>query len=83
MSLGVNLASRDLLTAYQSVLNGDPNTDWCLFTYEKGSNDLKVQDTGSGGLAALEEEFSDGRGVEMESPSLAKDFSVCLTLVTL
>ncbi|KAG9084727.1 hypothetical protein FS749_005003, partial [Ceratobasidium sp. UAMH 11750] len=61
MSLGVNLASRDLLTAYQSVLNGDPNTDWCLFTYEKGSNDLKVQDTGSGGLAALEEEFSDGR----------------------
>ncbi|CAE6507099.1 unnamed protein product [Rhizoctonia solani] len=26
-----------------------------------GSNDLKVQDTGSGGLEALEEEFSDGK----------------------
>lgn len=82
MSLGVNLASRELLTAYQAVLNGDPKIDWCLFTYDKGNhlytsekltltsistilgtNDLKVQDTGSGGLEALEEEFSDGRRV--------------------
>ena len=32
-----------------------------MLTYEKGSNDLKVQGTGSDGLEELEEEFSDGR----------------------
>jgi len=78
MSLQVNLSSRDISTAYQSILNGT-ETDWALFTYEKGSNDLKVrvllitlchrptsikvQGTGSGGLEELAEEFSDGRCV--------------------
>ncbi|KAJ3558512.1 hypothetical protein NM688_g880 [Phlebia brevispora] len=60
MSLQVNLASRDLAQAYQDVLNAR-GIDWALFTYEKGTNDLKVQGTGSGGLEELEEEFSDGR----------------------
>ena len=63
MSLQVNLSSRDILQAYQDVLNAN-GIDWALFTYEKGSNDLKVQSTGSGGLEELEEEFSDGRCVE-------------------
>lgn len=35
--------------------------DWAIFAYEKGTNDLKVQSTGNGGLEELEEEFSDGR----------------------
>lgn len=60
MSLQVNLASRDIKDAYQKVVNAD-GIDWALFTYEKGTNDLKVQSTGSGGLEELEEEFSDGR----------------------
>jgi drebrin-like protein len=60
MSLQINLASRDLATAYQDVINAN-GIDWALFTYDKGSNDLKVQSTGSGGLDELEEEFSDGR----------------------
>ncbi|RKP15392.1 hypothetical protein BJ684DRAFT_4886, partial [Piptocephalis cylindrospora] len=47
--------------AYKAVLSGDPDTDWALFTYEKASTDLKVQDTGDGGLEELCEEFSDGR----------------------
>ncbi|KIY51882.1 actin depolymerizing protein, partial [Fistulina hepatica ATCC 64428] len=59
MSLQVNLANRDLAVAYQDVV--DAKLDWALFTYEKGSNDLKVQSTGNGGLEELEEEFSDGR----------------------
>jgi len=62
MSLQVNLSSPDILTAYQDVLNSR-GIDWAIFTYEKGSNDLKVQATGSGGLEELEEEFSDGRYV--------------------
>ena len=60
MSLQVNLSSRELLTAYQDVINAN-GIDWALFTYDKGSNDLKVQSTGDGGLEELEEEFSDGR----------------------
>ncbi|KAI9229440.1 MAG: hypothetical protein DHS80DRAFT_29782 [Piptocephalis tieghemiana] len=50
-----------LKKAHQAVLSGDPDTDWALFTYDKASTDLKVQDTGDGGLEELYEEFSDGR----------------------
>ena len=62
MSLAVNLSSREILSAYQSVLNGE-DIDWALFTYEKGTNDLKLQATGSDGLDELSEEFSHGRCV--------------------
>lgn len=57
MSLQVNLASKELYSAYQNVLNNN-GIDWAIFTYDKGSNDLKVQGTGNGGLDELEEEFS-------------------------
>jgi len=60
MSLQVNLSSRDINEAYQNVVAGR-GIDWALFTYEKGSNDLKIQSTGNGGLEELIEEFSDGR----------------------
>ncbi len=60
MSLQVNLSSVDLAIAHRDVLNGQ-GIDWALFTYEKGSNDLKLQSTGNGGLEELQEEFSDGR----------------------
>jgi len=60
MSLQVNLSSREIYDAYQDVVNAR-DIDWALFTYEKGSNDLKVQTTGSGGLEELGEEFSDGK----------------------
>jgi drebrin-like protein len=59
MSLQVNLASPELKTAYQAVRDGDKG--WTIFTYDKGTNDLKVQASGDGGLDELEEEFSDGR----------------------
>ena len=60
MSLQVNLSSREIADAYQDVLSSR-GIDWVVLAYEKGSNDLKVQATGSGGLEELEEEFSDGR----------------------
>lgn len=60
MSLQVNLSSREISDAYQNVINAR-GIDWAIFTYEGGTNDLKVQATGSGGLGELEEEFSDGR----------------------
>ena len=62
MSLQVNLSGRDLAKAYQDVLNAQ-GIDWAIFTYEKGTNDLKLQSTGDGGLEELEDEFSDGRYV--------------------
>lgn len=62
MSLQLNLSGRDLLNAYQDVVN-NRNVNWTIFTYEKGSNDLKVQASGNGGLEELEEEFSDGKCV--------------------
>ncbi|KAI9512505.1 hypothetical protein F5148DRAFT_848842 [Russula earlei] len=59
MSLQANLSSPDIATAYQDILNAR-GIDWVILTYEKASNDLRVQSTGNG-LQDLEEEFSDGR----------------------
>jgi hypothetical protein len=61
MSLQVNLSSPKINEAYQGVINARGGFDWLILTYEKGSNDLKVQATGNDGLEGLEEEFSDGR----------------------
>ncbi len=60
MSLHVNLSSPALRIAYDKVVK-EQGIDWALYTYDAGTNDLKVQSTGDGGLEELEEEFSDGR----------------------
>ncbi|KAH8804030.1 hypothetical protein DL96DRAFT_747418 [Flagelloscypha sp. PMI_526] len=60
-SLQINLASRAILDTYQDVLNSTTGIDWAIFTYEGGTNDLKVQATGSDRLGGLGEEFYDGR----------------------
>lgn len=75
MSLQINLSSRELTQAYQDVLNGR-DIDWAIFTYDKGTNDLKVQATGDGGLDELQEEFSDGRYVSCDSYPLPSVDSV-------
>jgi hypothetical protein len=62
MSLQVNLSSKEINDAYQNVVAGK-GIDWAVFTYDKGTNDLKVQSTGDGGLEELQEEFSDGKSV--------------------
>jgi hypothetical protein len=48
MSLTVNFSahSRELTEAYQQVRTGDPNKEWAVFGYDKGTNDLKVLETG-------------------------------------
>ena len=60
MSLQINLSSRELLTVYRNIVEAK-GIDWALFKYEGGSNDLKVQSTGDGGLEELVEEFSSGQ----------------------
>lgn len=73
MSLQLNISSKEILQTYQSIVNGD-EIDWALLTYDKGSNDLKLQSSGSGGLEELEEEFSDGRSVSY--PFLSIKFKI-------
>jgi hypothetical protein len=59
MSLGVNLSSPAIRSAYEAVLDG--KKDYLVLTYEKNSNDLRVQVAEKGDLDYLSEEFSDGR----------------------
>ena len=75
MSLQVNLSGRELAKAYQDVLNAN-GVDWALFTYEKGTNDLRLQATGDGGLEELEEEFSDGRCVDLPASCTIESINV-------
>ena len=62
MSLQLNITGPDVYKAYQDVLNQN-GIDWAIFTYDRGTNDLKLQNIGNGGLEELQEEFSDGRWV--------------------
>lgn len=59
MSLSVNLSSPDIRSAYDQVLRG--SADYFILTYEKGSNDLKVQTVDQGSLDDALFDFSSGR----------------------
>ena len=59
MSLQVNLSAPGIRQAYEAVLSGEK--DYLILTYEKSSNDLRVQSQDKGDLDDLSEEFSDGR----------------------
>lgn len=59
MSLQVNLSSPAIRDAYEKVLDGVQ--DYCVLTYEKASNNLRLQVAGSGGLDDVADELSDGK----------------------
>ncbi|OLL24577.1 Drebrin-like protein [Neolecta irregularis DAH-3] len=52
---------RDLRDSYERIRNGDENIAWALYSYEKHSNDLRVLETGQGGIAEFIDDFSDGK----------------------
>ncbi|XP_061858787.1 drebrin isoform X3 [Colius striatus] len=56
---GVGFAAHrlELLASYQDVIGEDSPTDWALYTYEDGSNDLKLAASGGGGLLELSGHF--------------------------
>ncbi len=60
MSLQLNLSSPEIDETYRKIVTGQ-EINWVIYTYEKGTNDLKVQSMGVGGLEELEDEFSDGK----------------------
>lgn len=47
-SMHVNLAThgQELAEAYRAVLSDSDPTNWLIFSYDKGTSDLKVQGTG-------------------------------------
>ncbi|CAG8594001.1 5509_t:CDS:10 [Ambispora gerdemannii] len=63
MSLRVNFTtySKELRSTYEAVLNGAEETNWVVYGYDKGTNELKVSNQGGGGLEELEDEFNDGK----------------------
>ncbi|XP_078534923.1 uncharacterized protein LOC144821588 [Lissotriton helveticus] len=59
-SVNLDTHSLSLLTAKEDILSGRCSTNWAIFTYEK-RNDLKLLDSGAGGLEELEPKFMDTR----------------------
>ncbi|CEH13588.1 Drebrins and related actin binding proteins [Ceraceosorus bombacis] len=58
MSLGVNLSAPGIKSAYDAVLSG--SKDYLILSYERGSNDIKVDTLASGSLDDALFDFSDG-----------------------
>jgi hypothetical protein len=58
MSLG--LADKEISRCYQEIVSGGAK-EWMVLSYDKASNDLKVQASGDSGLEEMAEEFMDSR----------------------
>ncbi|KAJ8654646.1 hypothetical protein O0I10_009697 [Lichtheimia ornata] len=63
MSIHVNFSThgKEINDALQAVLSDNDATNWLVLAYDKGTNDLRLQDTGDGGLEELNDEFFDGK----------------------
>ncbi|KAJ1660554.1 actin binding protein [Dispira simplex] len=62
-AIKVNFAthSQALVSTHKRILEGDPSITWAVYTYDKGTNDLKVQEESDEGLEELAEAFDDGK----------------------
>ncbi|KAG5281094.1 hypothetical protein AALO_G00067370 [Alosa alosa] len=60
---GVNLDTYNLslLTAKEDILNPRASTNWALFTYDGVTNNLKLADSGAGGVVELAGKFHASR----------------------
>ncbi|XP_052448215.1 drebrin-like protein A isoform X3 [Carassius gibelio] len=56
-AINLDAYSLSLLTAKEDILNPRASTNWALFTYEGVTNNLKLTDSGAGGLAELVGKF--------------------------
>ncbi|XP_053728082.1 drebrin-like protein A [Synchiropus splendidus] len=61
MSVNLSKNGAALKSAYEEVVNPKSDTNWALFTYEGNSNDLRLAETGGGGLGQLVEELNSGK----------------------
>ncbi|XP_059406219.1 drebrin-like protein isoform X2 [Carassius carassius] len=60
-AINLDTYSLSLLTAKEDVLNPKASTNWALFTYEGVTNNLKLTDSGAGGLTELVGKFHSSR----------------------
>ncbi|XP_043094779.1 drebrin isoform X2 [Puntigrus tetrazona] len=60
-AINLDTYSLSLLTAKEDVLNPRASTNWALFTYEGVTNNLKLTDSGAGGLTELVGKFHNSR----------------------
>ncbi|XP_060763167.1 drebrin-like protein A isoform X2 [Neoarius graeffei] len=56
-AINLDTFSLSLLTAKEDILNGRASADWALFAYEGLTNNLKLFDSGNGGLTELTRKF--------------------------
>ncbi|XP_058230393.1 drebrin-like protein A isoform X2 [Hemibagrus wyckioides] len=56
-AINLDTFSLSLLTAKEDILNGRASTDWALFSYDGFTNNLKLFDSGTGGLTELAQKF--------------------------
>uniref|UniRef100_A0A3Q1GQ84 ADF-H domain-containing protein n=1 Tax=Acanthochromis polyacanthus TaxID=80966 RepID=A0A3Q1GQ84_9TELE len=61
MSVNLSKNGAALMAAYKDVVDGKSDKNWALFTYEGNSNDLRLAQTGDGGLEELVEELNSGK----------------------
>ncbi|XP_043559966.1 drebrin-like isoform X1 [Chiloscyllium plagiosum] len=57
MALNLSIHRLALLTAYEDVINEKTSTDWALYTYEDNTDNLKLADSGAGGLQEIATKF--------------------------
>jgi len=60
LTMALGLSDKEIAKQYQIIVSGG-STEWMVLSYDKNSNDLKVQATGDGGLEEMAEEFMDSR----------------------
>ncbi|XP_067262212.1 drebrin-like protein A isoform X2 [Chanodichthys erythropterus] len=60
-AINLDTYSLSLLTAKEDILNPRASTNWALFTYEGVTNNLKLTDSGAGGLTELVGKFHNSR----------------------
>uniref|UniRef100_A0A8D3AA86 Drebrin-like a n=1 Tax=Scophthalmus maximus TaxID=52904 RepID=A0A8D3AA86_SCOMX len=61
MSVNLSKNGAALMAAYKEVVDGKSDTNWALFTYEGNSNDIRLVETGDGGLEEMVEELNSGK----------------------
>ncbi|EFP94595.2 uncharacterized protein PGTG_20551 [Puccinia graminis f. sp. tritici CRL 75-36-700-3] len=57
----VRISDPGISEAYHRITAADPEIDYMLLSYVGQTNDLKVQEQGTGGLAELQDSWNDGR----------------------
>ncbi|XP_073697521.1 uncharacterized protein [Garra rufa] len=60
-AINLDTYSLSLLTAKEDILNPRASTNWALFAYEGVTNNLKLTDSGAGGLTELVGKFHSSR----------------------